>query len=141
MTVAIERLVTYRELLDALRPRTIRSVQEARAAEEIIDSLTDLRNLTPDQQDFVGLLGGLLYDWETRNEEPIDVSPAEVVRSLLEDNRLRHADLVGPVFPTRSSVSDFLAGRRPPSYDRISKLADFFHVSPAVFYPSGRREP
>lgn len=43
---------------------------------------------------------------------------------------------LGPVFPSRSAVSDFLAGRRSLSYERVQKLGTFFHVSPAVSYPS-----
>jgi len=58
------------------------------------------------------------------------------VHSLLEDNGLRQADLVGAVFPSPSAVSDFLAGRRPLSYERVPKLAAYFPVSPAVFYPA-----
>jgi len=46
----------------------------------------------------------------------------------------RQVDLVGPVFPSASAASDFLAGRRPLSYERVRKLATFFHVSPAVFF-------
>lgn len=138
MSVDIHDLETYADLLTAVQPRPIRGEQEAETIRHLIDNLTDLPRLTEGQRDFVGLLGQLLYTWEQEHEEPIDVSPPEIVQSLLEDNRLRRIDLVGPVFPTRSAVSDFLAGRRPLSYERVGKLAAFFNISPAVFYP--RRE-
>jgi HTH-type transcriptional regulator/antitoxin HigA len=136
MTVDARALETYRELLVAFEPRPIRNEEEAQTATELIDTLTDLPRLAAGQREFVGLLGQLLHDWEMEHEESIEVTPQEIVRTLLEDNGLRQADLVGPVFPSRSAVSDFLAGRRPLSYERAGKLAAFFHVSPAVFYPA-----
>lgn len=135
VTVNVRDLKSYRDLLTAFEPRPIRNRQEAEATGKLIDVLTDLPQLSEGQREFAALLGQLLYDWEAEHEEPIEASPQEIVRSLLEDNGLRQVDLVGPVFPTRSAVSDFLAGRRPLSYERAGKLAEFFHVSPAVFYP------
>lgn len=135
MTVDVRQLETYRDLLSAFEPRPVRTEREAEALTKLIDTLTDLPDLSDGQREFVGLLGQLLSDWESEHEQPIEVSPQEIVHSLLEDNGLRQTDLVGPVFPTRSAVSDFLAGRRHLSYERVEKLARFFHVSPAVFYP------
>lgn len=137
MTIDISDLVTYPDLLQAVQPRTIRTEQDARAMNEIVDLLTDHPDLSDDQRDFIGLLGQLIYDWESEHEAPIDVSPQEVVSSLLQENGLRQVDLVGPVFPSPSTVSDFLHNRRPLSYERVMKLAAFFRVSPAVFYPVG----
>jgi HTH-type transcriptional regulator / antitoxin HigA len=134
--VDLGRIHTCRDLLQTFEPRPIRDERQARQASEIIDSLTDLPHISTAQRDFIGLLGELLHDWESNNEEPLEASPQEVVRSLMDDNKLRQADLVGPVFPSRPAVSHFLAGRRPLSYDRVGKLAAFFHVSPAVFYPA-----
>jgi HTH-type transcriptional regulator/antitoxin HigA len=136
MTVDARELETYGDLLAAFQPRPIRTELEASEASGLIDSFTDLPRLSEGQREFVGLLGQLLYDWETEHEEPIEVSPEDIVRSLLEDNGRRQVDLVGPVFPAPSAVSDFLAGRRPLSYERVEKLAAFFHVSPALFYPA-----
>jgi HTH-type transcriptional regulator/antitoxin HigA len=142
MTVDARDLQTYRDLLGTFEPRPIRSEREAETIGRLIDTLTDLSQLSEGQREFVGLLGQLLYDWESEYEEPIEVSPGEVVHSLLEDNGLRQVDLVGPVFPSAPAVSDFLAGRRPLSYERVDKLAAFFHVSPALFYPArGRITP
>lgn len=137
MTVAdeVSDLTTYPDLLTAFQPRVIRDEAQADVVREQIDALTDLPEMTDDQKEFVALLGHLLYDWESVHEPPIEVSPQEIVASLLEDNGLRRVDLVPAVFPTRSAVSDFLAGRRPLSYERVMSLASYFHVSPAVFFP------
>lgn len=131
----IVKLTTYRDLLVAIEPRTITCEAQAEEYRTLIDRLTDSLELSRAQRDMVGLLGQLVYDWEVVHEEPIEATPQEVVTSLLEANCLPQNALVGPVFPNRHVVSDFLAGRRGLSYDRAARLAAFFHVSPAVFYP------
>ena len=136
MTTNISDLETYPDLLQAVQPRTIRTEVDAAAMNDIVDLLTDRPQLSEDQRDFIGLLAQLIHDWESEHESSIEASPAEVVSSLLEENGLRQVDLVGPVFPSPSTVSDFLHNRRPLSYERVMKLAAFFHVSPAVFYPA-----
>lgn len=138
MTVCdeVRDMTTYPDLLMAFPPHVIRDEAHADEVREQIDALTDLPRMTDDQREFVALLGQLLYDWEAVHEPPIDVSPQEIVASLLEDNGLRQVDLVPTVFPTRSAVSDFLAGRRHLSYERVTSLAEYFHVSPAVFFPT-----
>ncbi|MGI8553102.1 MAG: helix-turn-helix domain-containing protein [Dehalococcoidia bacterium] len=136
MTIDVRHVQTYADLLVAVQQRPIRGDEEATVISDLIDILTDLPELSEGQREFIGLLGQLQYDWETEHEEPIDVSPQEIVHSLLEDNGLRQANLVGPVFSSAPAVSNFLAGRRPLSYERVGKLAPFFHVSPAVFYPA-----
>lgn len=136
MTVDVSHLQTYADLLQAVQPRTIRSEGDAETMNEIVDLLTDRPRLSNEQRDFIALLGQLIHAWESDHEPPIDASPAEVVSFLLEENGLRQIDLVGPVFPSASNVSDFLHNRRPLSYERVMRLAAFFHVSPAVFYPA-----
>jgi hypothetical protein len=74
MTVDVRDMETYRDLLAALEPRSVRSDKEAEKIAELIDILTDLPRLSEGQREFVGLLGQLLYDWEAEHEEPIEVS-------------------------------------------------------------------
>jgi HTH-type transcriptional regulator/antitoxin HigA len=50
----------------------------------------------------------------------------------MEQRALRPADLT-PVFGARSIASLVLNGKRQLSKAHIRKLAEFFHVSPAVF--------
>lgn len=61
----------------------------------------------------------------------------EVVRSLLEDNDLPQAALVGPVFASRSVVSEILSGKRKLTLDR-SRLPRQLLVR--GWLPSSRRE-
>jgi HTH-type transcriptional regulator/antitoxin HigA len=127
-------MTNYRDLLLAIEPRTINSEAQAESYRDAIDVLTSRPGMSDGQREMVGLLAQLVYDWEEETEEPITGTPAGVVQLLLDDRGLRQRDLVPDVFPTESSVSDFLAGRRPLSYDRVRNLATFFGVSPAVFF-------
>jgi HTH-type transcriptional regulator/antitoxin HigA len=127
-------LTEYRDLLLEIEPRAITSEEQAEAYRELIDILTD-RTMSDGQRDMVGLLGRLVADWEEEHEGPIAVTPQDVVRFLLEENGLPQSALVPSVFPTRPGVSAFLSGRRPLTYDRAAKLAAFFNLSPAAFYP------
>jgi len=58
--------------------------------------------------------------------------PDSMIRYLMEQRDLKEADLL-PVFGARSIASDVITGKREPSKAHIRKLAEFFHVSPAVF--------
>jgi HTH-type transcriptional regulator / antitoxin HigA len=129
-------IVDYGELLRVLEPRVVTSAEQAASYLEIIDMLTGLPQMSAGHRDLVGLLGCLVYDWEAEHEEPITATPQEMVRHLLAENSLPQAALVPDVFPNRQNVSEFLAGRRRLSYDRAARLAAFFHLSPAAFYPA-----
>lgn len=127
-------MTDYRDLLLAIEPRTINSEAQAETYRDAIDALTSRPTMSDGRREMVGLLAQLVCDWEAETEEPIIGTPEGVVRLLLEDRGLRQRDLVPDVFPTESTVSDFLSGRRPLSYDRVRSLAAYFGVSPAVFF-------
>lgn len=127
-------MTDYRDLLLAIEPRAVSSEAQAEAYRGAIDMLTSRPGISIGQREMVGLLAQLVYDWEEETEEPITGTPEGVLQLLLDDRGLRQRDLVPAVFPTESTVSDFLSGRRPLSYDRVRNLAAFFGVSPAVFF-------
>lgn len=108
---------------------------EADAVRDLIDELIDTEDRSADQQDFLDLIAQLLWTWESEHEEPVEATPQEVVRMFLAANNLPQSALVDSVFPNRHAVSDFLAGRRPLTVQRIKKLAAFFHVAPSAFLP------
>lgn len=126
---------SYLEALNHTKPRLIRSEYEAEAVQEQIDALMVNRDRSPEDQEYLTFLTRLLLIWEDGRYPPIHVDPLEVIKNLLADNGLRQADLVGPVFPTRSRASEALSGRRPLTYRYVERLATFFHVSPDIFFP------
>ncbi len=126
----------YIELIKTFPPRPIGSEEELRATQKVIDSLIDRGELTPDEQDYLNVLGSLVYEYEQLHEEPIpDIHGVELLKALIAEYNLRQEDLV-PIFKTESIVSAVLSGQRNLTTTHIRKLADFFHISPAAFFES-----
>lgn len=134
MTLGLNRPKTYIELLQSFPPRPIKSEEEMLATQQVIDSLIDNSPLTPDESDYLNLLGTLVYEYEQALEPIADISGVELLKVLMEERGLLQKDLV-PIFKTESIVSDVLNGKRELTKRHIQELAEFFHVSPAVFFP------
>ncbi|MEA5509179.1 helix-turn-helix domain-containing protein [Crocosphaera sp. UHCC 0190] len=124
----------YRELLQQFPPRTIKSDEELEIMQERVNSLLDKSELMADEQDYLDLLGTLIYQYEQAQNLIPDIYGVELLRVLIEERGLKQKDLV-PVFNTESIVSDVLNGKRELNKKHIQKLADFFNLSPAVFFP------
>ncbi|WP_377476725.1 MAG: transcriptional regulator [Microcoleus anatoxicus] len=124
----------YIELLKTFPPRPITTEEELTATQEAIDSLLDKGELTPDEHDYLHVLGTLVYEYEQTLEAIPDIYGIELLKALIEEFELRQKDLV-PIFKTESIVSDILHEKRQLTTEHIQKLAEFFSVSPAVFFP------
>jgi HTH-type transcriptional regulator/antitoxin HigA len=90
------------------------------------------RALTPEETALQSLLAKLIQDYDDRIELPA-VSPLEVLKFLMEQRDLKQADLLS-IFGSRSVASAVLSGKRELSKAHIRKLAEFFHVSPELFF-------
>lgn len=126
---------TYIDLLQSFPPRPIKSEEEMIATQKVIDALIDRGQLTPEEDDYLNVLGALVNEYEQNQITIPDISGVELLQTLLEDFNLRQKDLVA-IFKTESIVSDILKGRRKLTTDHIQRLAEFFHISPAAFFPS-----
>lgn len=116
----------YIELLKTFPPRPISSEEELLTTQEVIDSLIDRGELTPDEQDYLNVLGTLVYEYEQLHHEPTpDLHGVELIKALLTELDLRQKDLVS-IFKTESIVSAVLNGQRQLTANHIRKLADFF---------------
>lgn len=136
MTSGSRNTSVYIELLKTFPPRPIASEEELLATQKVIDSLIDRGELTPDEQDYLNVLGSLVYEYEQLHQEPIpDIHGVELLKALIAEYNLRQKDLV-PIFKTESIVSAVLSGQRNLTATHIRKLADFFHISPAAFFES-----
>ena len=127
---------SYIELLTTFPPRPISSESELIATQEVIDSLIDRGKLTLDEQDYLNLLGTLVYEYEQKHNPMPDIYGVELIKALLVEFNLRQKDLI-PIFKTESIVSAVLNEQRQLTATHIKKLADFFHISPAAFLELG----
>jgi HTH-type transcriptional regulator/antitoxin HigA len=82
---------------------------------------------------YLNVLGALVYDYEQQHVPIPDISGVELLKVLIAEFDLRQKDLV-PIFKTEAIVSDILNGKRKLTVQHIKDLAQFFHISPAVFF-------
>ncbi len=136
MTPGLNKPKTYIELLQAFPPRPIKSEEELLATQEVIDSLIDraMESLSPDESDYLDVLGTLVYEYEQTQEPVPDIYGVELLKVWMEERGLRQKDLVH-IFKTESIVSDILKKRRMLTTRHIQELAEFFHTSPSAFFP------
>lgn len=129
----------YLVLLHKFPPRPIRNDKELEATQEVVNSLLDKPSLTAEERDYLNVLGTLIYDYERTLDPIIDVHGVELLKFLLEADNLRQKDLV-PIFKTESIVSEVLNGKRDLTARHIQELADFFQISPALFFPLDKKD-
>jgi HTH-type transcriptional regulator / antitoxin HigA len=133
MTVGLPKPDPYLDLLHRHPPRPITNAVELAAAQAVVDELLDLRQLTPDQRDYLNVLAALIYEYEQTLEPLPDITGVDLLKELIAEHNLRQKDLLS-IFKTESIISDILRGRRNLTVDHIQGLAEFFHISPACFF-------
>lgn len=106
-----------------------RDYTKAMKVAEIIGAKADL---TKTQSDYLESLANNIEAYENQHWEVKKQSPLEVLKFLMDENGLNGSDL-GRILGTRTLGSAILNGRRQLSKTHISKLADYFSVSPALF--------
>jgi HTH-type transcriptional regulator / antitoxin HigA len=130
----INQNTSYVELITSFPPRTIKSEEDLEKTQAVVDKLLDKRELTEAEEDYLDLLGILIHEYEQQQDLVPDIYGVDLLKVLIAELNLKQKDLV-PIFKTESIVSDILNGKRKLTVEHIQKLADFFKVSPAVFFP------
>jgi HTH-type transcriptional regulator / antitoxin HigA len=125
---------SYTNLLISFPPRPIKSEEDFEKTQDIVDKLLDKGKLTPEEEDYLFVLGMLILEYEEHLDLVPDIYGVELLKVLMEETNLKQKDLV-PIFKTESIVSDVLKGKRKLTVEHIQKLGEFFKVSPAVFFP------
>jgi HTH-type transcriptional regulator / antitoxin HigA len=124
----------YIELLRQFPPQLIRSEEDFDATQAVVNRLLDKPSLTDEEREYLNVLGALIYEYEETLEPIPDIYGVELLKFLLEEHNLRQKDLV-PIFKTESIVSEILNGKRELTVRHIEELADFFKISPEMFFP------
>jgi len=123
----------YLELVHQFPLRPIRSDKELDDAVRMVDVLLDRRDLAPEEEDYLEVLGDLVERYETEVHPMPPVSDAEVLRHLLEAKGVGRIELCAVTGIADSTISDVLKGKRSLNRGHIGKLARYFKVSPNVF--------
>lgn len=121
----------YGRLLKAIQPKRIHSKQEHTRFLGQIEALMlkGEDSLTSAEQTLLELLVELVHVYEQVKLPAKKAGPAEMLKYLMEENRLKPADLPLPA----SRVSEILTGKRTISKAQARALAERFGVSPALF--------
>ncbi len=127
---------TWRELESQTHVK-LRTIESERHYRAMISFMNDLLDMVGDREThpLMGLLDvvtAFVHDYEERNIEIPDATPAVILGFLMEQNNLRQNDLAED-FGSQSNVSEVLSGKREINARQARALAKRFGVSPAVF--------
>jgi HTH-type transcriptional regulator/antitoxin HigA len=131
-TLGLPSNLNYLELLNTFPPRPIANEDDFNKTQKIIDTLIDKSELTPDEQDYLSVLGSLIRDYEDINLTLPKLNPVELIQALLDDAGLQIQDLIF-IFGNEINLSKILTNQQELTLTQIKKLAQFFKISPAAF--------
>ena len=126
---------TYFELVKRFPLTHIRDDEHLIVAQEMIDQLLQER-LDLGAQEYLDALTDLVETYENRHIIIPDASEADVLRELMESNKLSQTKLAKLVGISQSTISAVLKGSRSLTKEQVVKLAQFFHISPGAFLPA-----
>ena len=125
----------YGQLLSQTMPKRIETDDELERFVEVMEELSHAiarGAASPEETALHSLLATLINEYDDRAAPLPPGDPVRMLQFLMEHRGLRAADLT-PIFGARSIASLILNRKRELSKTHIRKLAEFFHVSPAVF--------
>ena len=90
-------------------------------------------DLTSEQADYLEILTKIIADYEEEHFKMSKHDPQEILKFLVEENQMNGSDL-GRILGNRTLGPALLRGERTLSKTHIKKLAEYFSVSPALFF-------
>lgn len=83
--------------------------------------------------DEVELLTLLIEKWDNDHNTFIDYDPIVLLKTLLEEHKLKAKDLVNILNLSKGTISKILNYHKGLSKDTIRKLSDYFKISQEAF--------
>ena len=127
--------VKYGQLLSQTMPKRIETDEELDHFVSVMEELSRAiahSAASPEETALHSLLATLIKGYDDRAYPLPPGDPVRMLQFLMDQRGLRAADLT-PIFGARSIASLVLNRKRELSKAHIRKLAEFFHVSAAVF--------
>lgn len=111
----------------------IRTRRDHKAAVAALNALLDAGGADEGHplSTLVTFLGDRIGDYEDANSSTAKVSPAEMLRFLMDQHSLSQSDL--PDIGSQGVISEILNGKRDLNVRQIKLLSERFHVGPQVF--------
>jgi len=126
----------YWELVRRFPLRPIRSERELDQALAIIDELIVRPKRSRDASAYLEVLSDLVEKYEEEHHPIPDVTESEMLEHLIEARGITQREVAAGTRMNESLVSELRAGRRKFNRNHIERLAKYFNVSPAVFFPN-----
>ncbi len=98
-----------------------------------LEALVMLKKKTKDQHELIDLLTLLIEKWDEVHNPLAESDPIELLRYLMNENKLRSVDLAKLLESSPSLISDILNYRRGLSKEMIRKLSERFEVNQELF--------
>lgn len=114
----------------------IRNDEDLSRANAIVAEMIARDDLDAAEDDYLDVLGDLVWKYEEDAHPLPSVSGEDVLRHILESRELSQAELSRGTGIAEPTISAILAGRRSLNRDHIAALSAYLGVSPAVFIPS-----
>jgi HTH-type transcriptional regulator/antitoxin HigA len=128
-------MTAYRQLLQEYVPRPIRSERARQKTLRVIEDMMRRPQLSRAESELLDVLVALVEQYESIQYPTPSNPPERMLAHLIESKEVSQAQVAAATAIPRSTISAVLAGRRAISRENISKLAEFFGVSPSVFMP------
>ena len=126
-------ITSYQGLLQKYTPRLVRNEKQHKRMLRHIERLMKRPKLSAAEDELLELMIHLVEQYEKSIDPVPDVAPERMLAHLIDVNGVSQSAVAKATGIPRSTISAVLAGRRQISKANIAKLADYFHVSPAVF--------
>ncbi|MBR8826766.1 MAG: transcriptional regulator [Gomphosphaeria aponina SAG 52.96 = DSM 107014] len=122
MTTGLEKFSNYYlNLITSFPPRPISNEQELIATQKQINKILDKEKLTKDDEDYLKLLGILVYEYENKHESIPQLERLELLKAILEEDNLQPQDLLS-IFESEAVVLDILEGKIQMTDEAFNQL-------------------
>lgn len=101
----------YINLVTEFPPRPINDEADLIATQQRIYSLLAKNNLTQDDQDYLRVLGILIYEYEEKYEQIPELKNGDLLQALMEEYHLHIQDFLD-IFETEETILEVLQGKR-----------------------------
>ncbi|MCD4679333.1 MAG: helix-turn-helix domain-containing protein [Bacteroidales bacterium] len=81
----------------------------------------------------IELLNLLINKWDNEHNSFDDLNPIELIKALMEENKLKPKDLIDILDLSKGTVSKILNFHKGLSKETIRKLSDYFNISQEAF--------
>lgn len=116
----------YINLVTEFPPRPINNEAELIATQKRINSILDQDNLTQDDQDYLRVLGMLIYEYEEKYEPIPELKNGNLLQALMEEYNLQTQDFLD-IFETKETVLEILQGKRMMNSHESNKLSGKYY--------------